>query len=57
MSFKTLIFIVSYNAESHIEQVLERISDDLWRNDNLDVLISDDASVDNTIGIFTLPQF
>lgn len=48
---KLLIFIVAYNAESHIETVLQRIPQEI-RDQSLyqtRVLIIDDASVDKTV--------
>ena len=44
---RLLIFIVAYNAQTTIEKVLKRIPDSL-RRDNVEVLIIDDASSDNT---------
>lgn len=45
-----LIFIVSYNAEVFIKKVLQRIPDEVWKNEHYlsEVLIIDDASPDNT---------
>jgi len=47
---KVLIFIVSYNAESFIKKVLERIPEAVWNNPDYDasILIIDDQSSDNT---------
>jgi len=47
---KVLIFIVAYNATSHIERVLDRIPAVIWDKAQYDteVLIIDDASKDNT---------
>ncbi|MEE8368642.1 MAG: glycosyltransferase [Thermoanaerobaculia bacterium] len=46
-----LIFIVSYNAEATISQVLSRIPDHLFTDSTLyvEVLIIDDSSTDNTL--------
>jgi glycosyltransferase involved in cell wall biosynthesis len=44
---KLLIFIVAYNAETTIEKVLSRIPASL-RSDDVEVLIIDDSSKDNT---------
>ena len=44
---RLLIFIVAYNAETTIDKVLARIPSSL-RGDNVEVLIMDDASKDNT---------
>jgi glycosyltransferase involved in cell wall biosynthesis len=48
---KILIFIVSYNAASFIESVLNRIPEHVWRNGEYDVevLVIDDQSSDNTL--------
>jgi glycosyltransferase involved in cell wall biosynthesis len=48
--FRVLIFIVSYNAEAFIENVLNRIPDQVWENDNYstEVLVIDDQSLDGT---------
>ncbi|MBU3545448.1 glycosyltransferase [Polynucleobacter sp. MWH-Mekk-B1] len=48
---KLLIFIVAYNAETTISQVLSRIPKSLADNFEVDVLIIDDASKDNTFDI------
>ncbi|MDQ7025375.1 MAG: glycosyltransferase [Anaerolineae bacterium] len=47
---KVLIFVVSYNAENFIAEVLNRIPDEAWENDryDLEVLIIDDESPDET---------
>lgn len=50
-SARLLIFIVTYNAESHIAAVLDRIPREYWDNSNTEVLIIDDASQDNTIEV------
>jgi glycosyltransferase involved in cell wall biosynthesis len=49
---KILIFIVSYNAEAFIQNVLRRISFELLEKENFDVevLIIDDQSSDHTFG-------
>lgn len=44
---RLLIFIVAYNAETTIEKVLDRIPSSL-HSDNVEVLIIDDSSRDNT---------
>src|SRR5712691_6117089 len=44
---RLLIFIVAYNAETTIEKVLNRIPASL-RSDDVEVLIIDDSSKDNT---------
>ncbi len=50
---RILIFIVAYNAEKHIESVLNRIPSVFWQTDIYDseVLIIDDASKDNTVEV------
>ncbi len=51
MQQKILIFIVSYNAETTISHVLSRIPTELFDDQDIqvDVLIIDDGSTDNTI--------
>ncbi|OGJ87530.1 MAG: hypothetical protein A2487_16655 [Candidatus Raymondbacteria bacterium RifOxyC12_full_50_8] len=53
MKPKVLIFVVAYNAESHIESVLSRIPAVLKDKEKYDthVLIIDDASKDNTVEV------
>ena len=48
-----LIFIVAYNAESHIENVLDRIPRKLLSDKryNIKILIIDDSSVDDTVNL------
>ncbi len=46
---RLLIFIVAYNAQTTIEKVLNRIPRSL-RGDNVEVLIIDDSSQDDTFG-------
>ena len=50
---KVLIFIVSYNHESFINSVLDRIQNNVWQNDRFEteILIIDDQSTDNTFYI------
>jgi len=48
MKLKVLVFIVAYNAEKTIVNVLRRIPKNLSKNYNLSILIIDDASQDNT---------
>ncbi len=50
---KALIFIVSYNAENHIDKVLQRVADcsPELSNHEFEVLIIDDASKDNTVAV------
>ncbi len=48
---KVLVFVVAYNAEAHIESVLQRIPASLWtqQTQQVEVLIIDDRSEDLTI--------
>src|SRR2546423_15577750 len=46
---RLLIFIVAYNAQTTIEKVLSRIPSSL-QGDNVEVLIIDDSSQDDTFG-------
>ena len=46
---RLLIFIVAYNAQTTIEKVLSRIPSS-FRGDNVEVLIIDDSSQDDTFG-------
>src|SRR5438270_3666225 len=46
---RLLIFIVAYNAQTTIEKVLSRIPSSL-HGDNVEVLIIDDSSQDDTFG-------
>ena len=46
---RLLIFVVAYNAQTTIEKVLSRIPRSL-RGDNVEVLIIDDSSQDDTFG-------
>jgi glycosyltransferase involved in cell wall biosynthesis len=47
---RVLVFIVSYNSESFIQNVLERIPEEVWDNPeyNTSVLVIDDQSSDST---------
>ena len=47
---KILIFIVAYNAQSHLEKVLNRIPSSIF-NYNYEILIIDDSSADETFKI------
>jgi len=46
---KVLILILAYNAELTIVEVLQRIPDFIWGN--VDILLADDSSKDNTVKI------
>jgi len=48
---KLLIFIVAYNAEFHIENVLTRIPKEVLSQYNYEILIIDDSSKDKTFEI------
>lgn len=48
---KILIFIVAYNAEHHIEQVIQRIPPKIFETYDYEILIIDDSSKDNTFEI------
>ena len=47
---KVLIFIVSYNAETFIGSVLDRIPETVWQNEeySVEILVIGDHSDDNT---------
>ena len=45
---RTLVFIVSYEASRHITATLNRIPADLLARDDVDLLVIDDASKDDT---------
>jgi 2-polyprenyl-3-methyl-5-hydroxy-6-metoxy-1,4-benzoquinol methylase len=47
---RTLICIATYQAEYHIEQVLRRLPKEIWNSKKYHVLLSDDASNDDTTG-------
>ena len=51
MKKKLLILIVVYNHEKFIEKVLNRIDDNLINKFDVEVLINDDSSTDNTFEI------
>lgn len=48
---KTLIFILTYNAQDHIAGVLDRIPEHMRNNNNYEILVIDDASKDNTLDV------
>lgn len=48
---KLLIFIVAYNAESHIEKVLGRIPQEVLQKYEYEILIIDDSSKDKTFEV------
>nr|MBS0036642.1 glycosyltransferase family 2 protein [Saprospiraceae bacterium] len=48
---RVLIFIVAYNAEQHIEKVLNRIPPSFLEKYDYEVLIIDDSSGDNTFEV------
>ena len=51
MKKKLLILIVVYNHEKFIEKVLNRIDEKLINKFDVEVLINDDSSTDNTFEI------
>ena len=46
---KLLILIVAYNHEKFIKNVLQRISIDLTKKYDVEILINDDSSSDKTV--------
>ncbi|MDB5327235.1 MAG: hypothetical protein JWM57_2804 [Phycisphaerales bacterium] len=50
---RTLVFIVSYQAERHIASVFERVPAAIWEDPNVDFLVIDDASSDDTVATAT----
>ena len=48
---KVLIFIVAYNAQATLRDVLRRIPPDLARDADVEVLVIDDASTDRTFEV------
>ena len=51
MKKKLLVLIVAYNHEKFIKSVLDRIDDNLFKAYEVEVLINDDSSTDNTLNI------
>ena len=51
MKKKLLVLIVAYNHEKFIKSVPDRINDNLFKTYNVEVLINDDSSLDNTLNI------
>ena len=50
---RLLVFIPAYQASAHIESVLQRIPTDLIDEFEVEVLVIDDASTDDTIAVAT----
>jgi glycosyltransferase involved in cell wall biosynthesis len=48
---KTLICLITYQAEAHIEATISRLPSDVWRSTDYHILVSDDGSSDNTIDL------
>ena len=48
---RTLICIVSYEAERHITEVLTRLPKEVWDSPNYHILLSDDGSKDDTVSV------
>lgn len=51
---RTLIFILSYNAEKHIGNVLRDIPDEFKNSTDTEILLIDDASADKTVEVAKL---
>ena len=51
MRKKLLVLIVAYNHEKFIKSVLDRINDNLFKTYEVEVLINDDSSSDNTLNV------
>ena len=51
MKLKLLIFIVSYNAEKTIIDLLSRIPKNIQNDFDTEILIIDDFSTDNTFNV------
>ena len=51
MRKKLLVVIVAYNHEKFIKSVLDRINDNLFKTYEVEVLINDDSSSDNTLNV------
>ena len=51
MKKKLLVLIVAYNHEKFIKSVLDRINDNLFKTYEVEVLINDDSSSDNTLNV------
>ena len=49
--FLFLIFIVAYNAERHIQHVLDRIPPSIYADFDYEILLIDDASTDGSKAI------
>ena len=45
---KILIFVPAYNVEKKIFSVIERIPNSIFKNNDINILIINDASTDNT---------
>jgi glycosyltransferase involved in cell wall biosynthesis len=48
---KLLVFVIAYYAESTLKQVLERIPEAVFRDNDCEVLVVDDASDDRTYAV------
>ena len=48
---KTLVCVVTYEAEKHIESTLTRLPAEVWDSDDYHILVSDDGSADDTVKI------
>ena len=54
---RTLICIVSYEAERHISEVLTRLPKEVWDSPNYHILLSDDGSKDDTVSVAQKKSF
>src|SRR5438105_4711054 len=50
---RLLIFVVAYHAEKTLVSVLERIPTCVFQDYRSEILVVDDASMDNTFGVAT----
>ena len=48
---KTLVCVVTYEAEKHIESTLMRLPAEVWNSGDYHILVSDDGSTDDTVKI------
>jgi len=48
---RVLIFVVAYNAESTLRQVIQRIPREIFDRYDTEILVIDDASADNTFAV------
>ena len=48
---KTLVCVITYEAEKHIQDTLSRLPAEVWNSGNYHILVSDDGSTDSTLEI------